>query len=112
MLRQKVAMEEKKGRELQRVPSSASWRLKRLAGALGCSLAGAVERLALEADDRYQGNIREDCFRKRSSQGGLSPATQEPLIPSGDKYLGGGFSTAVFLERISCFSDRFSGGRY
>jgi len=36
------------------VLSSASWRLKRLAEAWGCSLAGAVDRLALEADDRYQ----------------------------------------------------------
>jgi hypothetical protein len=29
--------------------------LKRLADAWDCSLAGAVERLAIEADDRYQG---------------------------------------------------------
>ncbi|MDZ7641627.1 MAG: hypothetical protein U5J62_06370 [Desulfurivibrio sp.] len=36
------------------VGDSAAWRLKRLAAAWGCSLAGAVERLALEADDRYE----------------------------------------------------------
>ena len=36
------------------IESPASWRLKRLADAWGCSLAGAVERLVMEADDRYK----------------------------------------------------------
>lgn len=36
------------------VSSSASWRLKRLAEVWGCSVAGVVERLALEADERYE----------------------------------------------------------
>lgn len=35
------------------VSSSASWRLKRLAEVWGCPLREVVERLALEADDRY-----------------------------------------------------------
>lgn len=35
------------------IDSPASWRLTRLAEAWGCSLAGAVERLVLEADERY-----------------------------------------------------------
>ncbi|WP_459947798.1 hypothetical protein [Desulfocastanea catecholica] len=34
--------------------SSAYWRLKKLAGIWGCSLAGAVERLAIEADEKYR----------------------------------------------------------
>jgi len=35
------------------INSSASWRLKRLSEVWGCSLAMAVERLVLEADDKY-----------------------------------------------------------
>jgi len=35
------------------INSSASWRLKRLSEVWDCSLAGAVERLALEADTMY-----------------------------------------------------------
>jgi hypothetical protein len=36
------------------VNNSASWRLDKLAEAWGCSLAGVVERLALEADGQYK----------------------------------------------------------
>ena len=36
------------------VSSSASWRLTRLAQAWNCSPAAAIERLILEADERYQ----------------------------------------------------------
>lgn len=36
------------------INSSASWRLKKLADSWGCSLAGAVERLVLEADEKYE----------------------------------------------------------
>lgn len=35
------------------IDNSASWRLKKLSDAWGCSLAGAVERLILEADEKY-----------------------------------------------------------
>ena len=35
------------------INNSASWRLSKLAKAWGCSLAGAVERLILEADEKY-----------------------------------------------------------
>ncbi len=35
------------------INNSASWRLKKLSETWGCSLAGAVERLALEADEKY-----------------------------------------------------------
>ncbi len=35
------------------VDSKAHWRLKALAKAWECSLAGAVERLAVEADNKY-----------------------------------------------------------
>ena len=34
--------------------SSASWRLKALAKAWGCSQSAAIERLILEADERYE----------------------------------------------------------
>lgn len=34
--------------------SSAYWRLKKLAEIWDCSLAGAVERLAIEADEKYE----------------------------------------------------------
>lgn len=37
------------------VNNSASWRLEKLSEAWGCSIAKAVERLALEADDKYTG---------------------------------------------------------
>lgn len=37
------------------VNSNASWRLTKLANAWGCSIAGVVERLAIEADERYSG---------------------------------------------------------
>lgn len=36
------------------IDSSASWRLTKLSEAWGCSLARAVERLVLEADERYE----------------------------------------------------------
>ena len=36
------------------VDNKASWRLKMLSLAWGCSLAGAVERLAKEADEKYE----------------------------------------------------------
>ena len=36
------------------IGNSASWRLTRLAKTWGCSLAGAVERLVMEADDQYK----------------------------------------------------------
>ena len=36
------------------VNSSASWRLRKLAEIWGCSIAGVVERLAIEADERYK----------------------------------------------------------
>ncbi len=35
------------------VNSSASWRLKKLSKEWSCSLAGVVERLVLEADEKY-----------------------------------------------------------
>lgn len=35
------------------VDNQASWRLKRLAAAWGCSLGQAVTRLVMEADGRY-----------------------------------------------------------
>ncbi len=35
------------------VNSSASWRLKKLAEAWGLSIAGVVERLTVEADEKY-----------------------------------------------------------
>ena len=35
------------------VNNSASWRLTKLADVWGVSLAGAVERLVLEADEKY-----------------------------------------------------------
>jgi hypothetical protein len=40
--------------------------LEMILGAL--SEASAIERVALEADDRYQGYIGEYCFRKRNSR--------------------------------------------
>jgi hypothetical protein len=36
------------------VNSSASWRLRKLAETWGCSIAGVVERLAIEADEKYK----------------------------------------------------------
>jgi len=39
--------------------------LEMILGAL--SEASAIKRVALEADDRYQGHIGEYCFRKRNS---------------------------------------------
>lgn len=36
------------------IDSSASWRLQRLSKAWNCSMAGAVERLAMEADKKYE----------------------------------------------------------
>lgn len=42
------------GRRLDlHVGDQASWRVKRLAQAWGCSLSAAVERLILESDTRY-----------------------------------------------------------
>ena len=35
------------------INDSASWRLRRLAKVWGCSLAGAVERLVIESDEKY-----------------------------------------------------------
>ncbi len=52
--RVKAWRKKQEGRRLDvYVSPSASWRLHRLAEVWGCSLAGAVERLALEADDKY-----------------------------------------------------------
>jgi hypothetical protein len=36
------------------VSSSASWRLDDLSKAWNCSMAGVVERLILEADEKYR----------------------------------------------------------
>ena len=36
------------------VNASASWRLQKLAETWGCSLSAAVERLILEADEKYE----------------------------------------------------------
>ena len=42
------------GRRLDcQVNDSASWRIKRLSEAWGCSMGAAVERLILEADEKY-----------------------------------------------------------
>jgi hypothetical protein len=47
--------QKRQGRRLDGyVNDSASWRLKKLATAWGCSLAGVVERLVLEADHKYE----------------------------------------------------------
>ncbi len=44
-----------KGRRLDGyISNSASWRLQRLADKWECSLAGAVERLVMEADEQYR----------------------------------------------------------
>lgn len=52
--RVKAWRQKQEGRRLDGyVNSSASWRLKRLAEVWGCSVAAAVERLALEADGKY-----------------------------------------------------------
>ncbi len=37
------------------VDSSTSWRLDRLAKEWGCTLAAVVERLTMEADEKYEG---------------------------------------------------------
>lgn len=39
------------------VSSSASWRLTALAESWKCSRAAAIERLIMEADDRYRGIV-------------------------------------------------------
>lgn len=36
------------------IEASASWRLDRLAGAWNVSRGGAIQRLLMEADDRYE----------------------------------------------------------
>lgn len=52
--RVKAWRQKQEGRRLDiYVSNSASWRLKRLAEVWGCFLAGAVERLALEVDEKY-----------------------------------------------------------
>jgi hypothetical protein len=52
--RVKTWRKKQEGRRLDGyVNSSASWRLRKLADTWGCSMAAAVERLALEADERY-----------------------------------------------------------
>ncbi|EKD33689.1 MAG: hypothetical protein ACD_75C02624G0005 [uncultured bacterium] len=53
--RMKAWRQKQEGRRLDGyVSSSASWRLHRLAEVWNCSLSAAVERLALEADERYE----------------------------------------------------------
>jgi uncharacterized protein YceH (UPF0502 family) len=50
------------------VHRSASWRLKKLAKTWGCSLAIVVERLAMEADERYGDILSSEVDNESSNQ--------------------------------------------